>query len=154
MPPYRERLTVPPLWWLLLLGLVVSVWLAYQHAYGPTVSLPVAGGFLVAATAALVAYGRVRVQVDSTGFAAGRARLPLTAMGQVESLRGDDAREARGPGLSPVAYVLIRGYVKDVVRVWVDDAADPVPYWLISTRRPEQLVAALEAARSQAGADH
>jgi hypothetical protein len=37
-----------------------------------------------------------------------------------------------------------------MIRVWVDDPADPVPYWLVSTRSPQRLAAALEAARDAA----
>jgi hypothetical protein len=37
-----------------------------------------------------------------------------------------------------------------MVRVEVSDAADPVPYWLVSTRRPQRLAAALQAARDAA----
>ncbi len=34
-----------------------------------------------------------------------------------------------------------------MVWIHVTDEQDPTPYWLISTRHPEQLVAALDAAR-------
>ena len=36
------------------------------------------------------------------------------------------------------------------VRVPLTDPADPTPYWLVSTRHPARLVAALDAARSAA----
>lgn len=140
------------MWWLLLLGMVASVWLAYHHAYGWSVSLPVSAGLLVAGGAALVAYGRIRVEVGPEGLRAGRAVLPLSAVGAVTALDGDDARTARGRDLDPAAYLVIRGYVPAVVRVEVADDTDPVPYWLMSTRRPERLVAVLEAARDEAGA--
>jgi hypothetical protein len=47
------------------------------------------------------------------------------------------------------AYLLLRPYLKRAVRVDVVDPSDPVPYWLVSTRRPEELAAALTAAGSQ-----
>jgi Protein of unknown function (DUF3093) len=46
---------------------------------------------------------------------------------------------------------LVRGYVAGMVRVVVADHADPVPYWLVSTRHPDQLSAALSAARDAVG---
>ncbi|WP_158602753.1 DUF3093 domain-containing protein [Jiangella rhizosphaerae] len=147
MTHYRERLVVPARWWMLLVGLAASVWLVYELPFGPSVSLPSAGAVLVLGAAALLAYGRLAIVVDDDGVSVGRARLPLTAVGPAEALTGEDARAARGPGLDRRAYVAIRGYVPGVVRIGVDDTADPTPYWLVSTRRPERLVAELEAAR-------
>ena len=46
------------------------------------------------------------------------------------------------------AYLLLRPYLSRAVMVPVDDPADPTPYWLVSTRRPDELVAALDAAAS------
>lgn len=151
MSAYRERLAVPVLWWVLLAGLAASAWLVYDYAYGPSVSLPVLAGVLVLGGAGLVAYGRMLIAVDGDSVTAGRARLPLSALGPAEAITGDAARTARGPGLDPRAYLAIRGYVPGVVRIGVDDDADPTPYWLVSTRRPERLVAVLEAARQTTG---
>jgi hypothetical protein len=151
MEAYRERLTVPVTWWVALTGLAGSLWLVYQHAYGPVVSVPVAAAALLLGAAALIGYGRVRIAVDGTQLVVGKARLPLWAVGEAVALTDEAARVARGPELDPDAYVVLRGYVDGVVRVRVDDEADPVPYWLMSTRRPARLLAVLEAARDGAG---
>jgi hypothetical protein len=45
------------------------------------------------------------------------------------------------------AYLCLRGWISPVVRVELDDPDDPTPYWLVSTRRPAQLVAALAEGR-------
>jgi hypothetical protein len=82
---YRERLVAPVLWWVLLAGLAGSAWLVYHQVYGPSVSLPVAGGVLLLGAAALLAYGRLLIAVDGDGVTAGRARLPLTALGPAEA---------------------------------------------------------------------
>jgi hypothetical protein len=41
------------------------------------------------------------------------------------------------------AYLVLRGYCGGAVKVEVDDPGDPTPYWLVSSRRPLQLAAAL-----------
>ena len=41
------------------------------------------------------------------------------------------------------AYLLLRPYLKRAVRVEIADPADPTPYWLVATRHPETLAAAL-----------
>jgi hypothetical protein len=38
---------------------------------------------------------------------------------------------------------MLRPYLSRAVRVEIDDPADPAPYWLLSTRHPERLAAAL-----------
>jgi Protein of unknown function (DUF3093) len=144
---YRERLVAPPIWWLFPVLTTASVWLAVQHVYGPSVSVPLAVGVLLLSVAGLVAYGRALVAVGPDGFVAGRARLPLWAIGEITALDAAAAREARGPAADPRAFLLIRGYIRPMVRVMVDDSADPVPYWLVSTRHPAELAVALSAAR-------
>lgn len=138
---------MPPVWWLLAAGLAGSVWLAYQHPYGPTVSLPAGVGVLALAGVLLVGYGRALVAAGPEGFTAGRATLPTWAIGRVTVLDAEAAVAVRGRDADPRAYLLIRGYVPSAVRVEVDDPDDPVPYWLVSTRHPERLATALRALR-------
>ena len=57
----------------------------------------------------------------------------------------------RGQLLDARAYLLIRGWVDPVLRVEVVDSDDPTPYWLLSTRHPESIAAAIAAARDAAG---
>jgi hypothetical protein len=45
-------------------------------------------------------------------------------------------------------FVIQRPWVSQAVHVVIDDPADPTPYWVISTRRPEKLVRALDEARA------
>jgi hypothetical protein len=146
---YRERLWVPAWWWLLAALFAGSVWLAYQHVYGLRVSLPASLATLALAAAVLVGYGRALVAVGPEGFVAGRARLPLWAVGEVEVLDPATARAARGVAADPRAYHLLRAYVPGAVRVTVNDPDDPVPYWFVSTRRPERVAAALRSATHQ-----
>ena len=152
MPGARhvERLWVPPWWWLLAAGAVATVWLALAGALGAPVAGAAAGLTAVLVGAALVRYGALTVGVDAAGFRAGPAVLPLWAVGDVEALRGERARAARGPEAGPMDHLVLRGYVDGVVRVVVSDPDDPVERWIVSSRRPEDLAAALVAARGGA----
>jgi hypothetical protein len=47
------------------------------------------------------------------------------------------------------AYLLLRPYLKRGVRVDIVDPDDPTPYWLVSCRRPEDLVSAVRVGRSR-----
>ena len=43
-----------------------------------------------------------------------------------------------------VAYLLLRPYLKRSVKIRVRDERDPAPYWLVSSRDPEHLAAAIQ----------
>jgi hypothetical protein len=90
------------------------------------------------------------LQVTTEAFHAGRARLPIQFAGEATAYREPDATVQRGAQLDARAWPLIRGWVSPVVRVTVTDPQDPTPYWLVSTRHPEKLVEALQAARQRA----
>lgn len=116
----------------------VVLWAAFPTLPSVAASLLLAGGI----AAALVAYG-AEITVGPGGLRAGRASLPWDAVGRVAALDAAAAAYLRGPGMDPRAFLLLRGYVSTAVRVEVDDPDDPTPYWYVSTRRPEQLAAAI-----------
>jgi hypothetical protein len=107
-------------------------------------------GVVAAVVAVLFARGAAPVEVRDGRFVAGRARLPLDVVGPVEPLDAAEMRQARGPGLDARAYLCLRGWVPGGVRVHLHDPADPAPYWLVSSRRPAALAAALSAAATSA----
>jgi hypothetical protein len=113
------------------------------------------GGIVAAVvlTAALIAGLVLRapiVAIEDGMLRAGRASIDVQLTGAAEALHGEDARAARGTGLDARAWTVLRPWVDGVVRVALTDPADPAPYWLVSTRRPEVLAAALERSREAA----
>jgi hypothetical protein len=83
--------------------------------------------------------------VDADKLTAGRASVEREFLGKVEALSGEAARNAFGRDCDPAAYLVLRSYVRGAVRVEITDPRDPAPYWLIATRNPDQLAAALTA---------
>lgn len=149
MRTYEERLR-PPVWlWALGSILVLLLGLSFLVAIGP-----VAAGAVALGTGAplvwTLAHSAATVRVDDGVLTAGRARIPVTALGPVDVLDATGARAVRGPESDPAAYHLIRGWVPAGVRATVIDPDDPTPYWFVASRRPAQLAAAIEAARSPA----
>ncbi len=144
---YRERLWPAP-WIFLATALVIPasllVFLPISQLAGAIVAVALYGAIV----ATLLLTTPVIEVVDGE-LHAGRARLPLAVVSGVRAARGADAVHERGVGLHADAWLLIRGWVPDVVRVELDDPADPTPYWIVSSRHAEQLAAAIEAARSQ-----
>jgi hypothetical protein len=151
-PEHDERLHVP-LWWALpALGAIVLFGAELHAGQGGLRALLSYGGVAVVAIGLLLAVSVARVRVTDGRFEAGPARLPLTVAGRARALDRDGVRRLMGPDADPTAYVLHRAWIRGAVQVVVDDDADPTPYWLVSSRRPEQLLAAIERGRAARGA--
>ena len=74
---------------------------------------------------------------------AARAHIPLEHLGPAEVLDAEATRLALGPEADARAFLVTRPYLKRAVRVPVTDPADPTPYWLVGSRHPDALAAAL-----------
>jgi Protein of unknown function (DUF3093) len=142
---YRERL-VPGA------GTVAACLVLAPLALLVLLPITVAGGIIAAivvpalAIAALVA-GAPVISVGDGELRAGRAHIEVALTGSAEAFTCAGATAARGVDLDARAWTVVRGWIDPVVRIPLTDPDDPVPYWLVSTRRPDALVEALEAAR-------
>lgn len=94
----------------------------------------------------LLLMGRTKVTVTGDELRVGKARLPLEFVGEVEIVGKDHKRKALGPELDPAAFVVHRGWVGPLLRVHLTDPADPTPYWIFSTRKPEAVAELLRKA--------
>ncbi|MBN9607549.1 MAG: DUF3093 domain-containing protein [Actinomycetales bacterium] len=145
-PLYRERLA-PGLGVLLPCALIIpAVALVFVPinaivgiALGVAIYLAVLGVFAATTPTVEVSGGVLR---------AGRASIPVALLGAAHAYDGDEARAERGTRLDARAWLLLRGWVRGVVRIELDDPADPTPYWLVSSRRGAELAAAVEAAKA------
>lgn len=77
---------------------------------------------------------------------AGSAHIGVEHLGEPEVLDVDGMRAAMGPEADARAFVCHRPWVRQGVRVAVVDPRDPAPYWLVASRRPAELAAALRRA--------
>lgn len=145
--PYEERLTAPRSWWLISFLVGVSCALILL----PFGTLPLLGGLVGGTAAAAVvasAYGSPRIRVVGDALIAGEAKIPVSALGGSEVLDAEEARAWRTYKADTRAFLLLRAYIPRALKVEVTDPQDPTPYLYLSTREPEQLAAAIEAARS------
>lgn len=142
---YRERL-IPGVWvWVVALGLVIMVAVAYGAALGATVGwLTALGASAVAIT--LLWLGAPVVVVTPQAFTAGGAQLPRDAIGAVRIVEADEIAALRGPGADARLYVSLRPSAsRRGLLVQVTDDQDPHPAWLVTVRHPERAAAALTA---------
>jgi len=162
MRDYRERLYVPLAWWLLAVPIVLilgSTMYAGLPWPWPIVIFAVLTGGCVAF---LIAAGRGSIEVADGALRAGDDVLPLTAVSEVVTLDERQSRRLRGPRADPAAHLYLRPYLKESVYVAVGPAASggdvpgpsgegAAPYWLVGTRHPAALAAAIERCRVHGG---
>lgn len=142
---HHERLSVPFRWWVQGTMLVATFWLAFVVATPALVAWSATAFLLLAMALLFVVYGSPRVEVEDGWLRAGRARISGEFLGGAEPLDPAATRRVAGPEADARAYLLLRPYLKRTVRVTVRDDRDPAPYWLVSSRHPEQLAAAVAA---------
>jgi hypothetical protein len=143
---YDERLSAPAAMWLLPVGSAISFFLVFL-IFG---IVPALLGLLVGGAGASVllsSYGSPRIRVVQGHLLAGEANVPVSALGRAEVLDKEAAFAWRTTKADARAFMLMRGYIPTALRVEVTDPEDPTPYLYLSTRTPQRLAEALEAAR-------
>jgi hypothetical protein len=145
-PTYRERLG--PSLWVLVSAAVAGPMAALVFAPLDTTVALVTGGVVGIAVIALLVAAAPVVEVRDGMLRAGRARIEAELLGEPMVLTGEQARHARGPGLDPRSWHMIRGGIDGVVVTQVIDPDDPTPAWVVSSRTPERLAAAIRLAQA------
>lgn len=147
MPSYTERLFAPPGYWAGGLAMMLTMGAIVWTGFDLGITLAVFAAVIAITAAFLGNWGRAVISVGGGVLRAGRDELPLAQVGMVRPLTEAQARALRGPRADPRAHVLIRPYLSEAVYVEIDRPDAEVPYWLLATRRPAELAAAIETSR-------
>ena len=140
---YSERLHVPLRWWVQATMLLATLWLAFVVAMPAWAAWSATAVVLVITFGLMAWLGSVRVAVREGTLYAGPAHISLDLLGPAEPLDAEETRRVHGVDADARAFLLTRPYLKRSVKVVVIDPADRTPYWLLSTRHPRELAAAL-----------
>ena len=140
-----------PLWWWLP-GLGVAALIALEVDQGVRALpawLPYAVLLPVAAVV-LIGLGRTEVRViggddGETELWVGNAHLPASVVSRAAEVPRSAKSAAMGRQLDPAAYLVHKGWVGPMLLLVLDDPDDPTPYWLISAKHPDKVLAALRA---------
>jgi hypothetical protein len=147
MTNYREKLWPAP-WLFISTALVIPASLLVFLPINTTAGIVVAIVLYLVCVALLI-LGAPTIEVTDTEFRAGRASLPLSIAGTVEGFSGEEARAERGTRLDARTWLLIRAWISPLVKIQNLDERDSAPYWVVSTRHPDAVVAAVEAAKQR-----
>lgn len=146
-PLYSESLRCPVSYWAIALGVGLSFVTAVGLYLGEWAAIFCTVATFVLIVTVLWRIGRTRIVVDARGLMVGPSLLEWAYQGEAVVRDREQTRRRLGPEADVRAFVMSRPYVAEAVELAVSDAADPHPYWLISTRRPRQLCAALAQGR-------
>ncbi|MCB5292887.1 DUF3093 domain-containing protein [Arthrobacter sp. SO3] len=140
---YHEKLW-PNFWiWLVSAGLSgagILVFAPISITAGITAAV-----ILFAIITVLLVVSTPAITVTGSTLRVGRASIERRFVGAVSAFRGKEATAERGTRLNGLAFMCIRGWIDPVVRIEIIDPSDRTPYWLASTRRPDELLAALNS---------
>ena len=140
---HAERLFAPLSWWLAVAAFAATCgWIVLVISSVPTAVIT---ALVAAALMGTVVgrYGSMRVSADERGLQVGPALLRPEFVGTAEPLHRAEYRARLGVDADARAHLVTRPYLDRGVLVTVDDPADPTPYWLISSRHPDELAAAI-----------
>jgi hypothetical protein len=140
---YRERLHVPLRWWVQATMFLATVWLAFIVALPSWLAWTASAALLGGIYGIFAWLGSAAIEVRDGVLYAGPARIPLSQLGEAEALDKEATRRVHGVDADARAFLVTRPYISRSVRVTLHDPSDPTPYWLISSRHPRQLAAAL-----------
>ncbi|RGE19638.1 DUF3093 domain-containing protein [Leucobacter sp. wl10] len=142
---YRERL-IPGIGLFIALLLLIPAVALVLTPLNATIALPTGIiVYLIAAVTLLLL--SPTVMVVGGRLIADRATIPADQLGEIELLGAEGLRAAIGPGIDARSYLLVRGWIHSALRIENIDPADPAPVWIITTRHPQRLAEAIEAAR-------
>ena len=132
-------------WWLmgLIIALDISIVIAIWAGLGNSAAL-VSVFVVIALTIALFFFTELNIRVDGDQLHVARAHIDREFIGQIEVLTADQMKRAYGIGLDPAAFLAIRFWVKGGIKLAITDPRDPTPYWLVSSKKPEKIKAAIQ----------
>ena len=118
----------------LFLSLVVAVWAAIgnQPAFLTWVALTVLI-VLIALKTTLV------IEVDQNEMRAGPAHIELKYLGKATVLDSKEMGRLRTRDADPASFLIFRFWRSTGVKVEINDTRDKTPYWLITSKRNNEL---------------
>ena len=122
----------------LFLSLVIAVWAAFDN----TVALIT----FITATIAIIYIAflmRSTITFDGKELRIDRAHIDMKYLGNAKILDSTAMRLLRTRDADPAAYLAIKFWIPTGLKIAVVDPRDPTPYWLITSKRGEEIAALL-----------
>lgn len=135
---FREKLT-PPLWgWVALTGFSLMLAISVSAVFGNFVAIIVFIILDVLFIFIAIKFSPV-IKVDDQYLYANKAKLPLKIISKATGLDARQTTKIRGVDADPKCFSATSPLINTAIRIDFEDMDDPHTYWLLSTRKPEQL---------------
>jgi hypothetical protein len=105
------------------------------------------GVFSTVAVASSMWANSAKILVSGSRVQIGKASIEAKFIGVCEEVPFATRFAQRVPNLDPRAYLRLQNSRKGLVKLQIVDKNDPTPYWVVSTKHPEQLIEAIEKAK-------
>ena len=133
----------PPIWvltfiYFLFLSLVIAFWAAFDNR--------VAFVTFFMATVAIIYIAiamRSTITIDGQELRIDQAHIEIKYLGGVEKLTSSQMRLLRTRDADPAAFLAIKFWLSTGVKITISDPRDPTPYWLVTSKRGEEIAALL-----------
>jgi len=139
---FREVIA-PPIWLLafiyfLFSSISISLWAAIGNT--PALWCQI---ILTCVLIYIAVRSRMVIEIDENEVRINTAHIEHKYLGEVKVLDIQEMRNARGRDADPLAFLAIRFWSPRGVLVRVKDSRDATPYWLISSKRGDELAKAI-----------
>jgi len=139
---FREVLR-PPIWvlafiYFLFLSIVLSVWAALDTR-ATLVTLVLSTIALIWISISMTS----EITIDGEVFKIDKANIEVKYLGKVTVLDKTSMRLLRTRDADPAAYLAIKFWEPRGLRIDLSDPRDKTPYWLITSKRGEEIAALL-----------
>ena len=123
----------------LFLSLVIAIWAAFNNTFALIT-------FITATIAIIyIAFAmRSTITLDGNELRIDRAHIETKYLGKVTILDSEAMRLLRTRDADPAAYLAIKFWTPTGIKIQVIDPRDPTPYWLITSKRGENIAALLD----------
>jgi hypothetical protein len=139
---FREVLR-PPIWvlafiYFLFLSIVLSVWAALDNR-ATLVTLALSTIALIWISISMTS----EITFDGEVLRIDKANIDLKYLGKATVLDKSAMRLLRTRDADPAAYLAIKFWEPRGLRIELNDARDKTPYWLVTSKRGEEIAALL-----------
>ena len=139
---FREVLR-PPIWvlafiYFLFLSIVLSVWAALDNR-ATLATLALSTIALIWISISMTS----EITIDGEVLRIDKSNIELKYLGKATVLDKNAMRLLRTRDADPAAYLAIKFWEPRGVRVELNDARDKTPYWLVTSKRGEEIAALL-----------
>jgi hypothetical protein len=122
----------------LFLSLVLSIWAAFDEraTWLALIFFTLAIFFVARSLTSTITFDGNTLKID-------KAQIESQYLGEVTVLDSQELRLVRTREADPAAYLAIRFWMSTGIKVALNDPRDSTPYWLITSKRGEELAALL-----------